>query len=91
MLGKTELDPKSLMYEAYRIDGITPSQCRSIFLDWALCLPAGQNNRDAIQVMLDRYGTNNPDHPMSLVLRQGLEGSVTPKRRGGWRGRERPQ
>jgi len=90
-LGNTKLDPKSLMFEAYRIEGITPSQCRSIFLDWALGLPIGQDNAAAIQVILDLYGADSPTHPMSVVLRQGLQGGVKPKRRGGWRSRERPQ
>ncbi|OUS37581.1 hypothetical protein A9Q94_05350 [Rhodobacterales bacterium 56_14_T64] len=79
------------MFEAYRIEGITPSQCRSIFLDWALGLPIGQDNAAAIQVILDLYGADDPMHPMSVVLRQGLQGGVKPKRRGGWRSRERPQ
>lgn len=90
-MGKTELDPKSLMFEAYRIEGITPSQCRSIFLDWALSLPMGQDSGAAMQAILDLYGANDPDHPMSVVLRQGLQGGAKPKRRGGWRSRERPQ
>ena len=28
-------DPKRLVAEAYRIEGITEAECRSIFLDWA--------------------------------------------------------
>ena len=39
------LDPKGLIREAYRIDGITAGECRSIFLDWALSLPDGQDSR----------------------------------------------
>ena len=35
-----ENDPKGLIFEAYRIDGITLPECRTIFLDWALSLPA---------------------------------------------------
>ncbi|PCJ06133.1 MAG: hypothetical protein COB16_14285 [Rhodobacteraceae bacterium] len=79
------------MFEAYRIEGITPSQCRSIFFDWALSLPEGQDNVAAIETILDLYGTANPDHPMSVVLRQGLQRPDKPKRRGGWRSRERPE
>ena len=30
------LDRKGLIEEAYKIDGITAAECRSIFLDWAL-------------------------------------------------------
>ena len=88
-MARIELDPKSLMYEAYHIDGIKPSECRSIFLDWAVSLPGGQDSAAAIQVILDMYGTANPDHPMSVVLQQGLEAVANPKRRGGWRGRKR--
>lgn len=90
MLDKIDYDPKSLMSEAYQIDGISASQCRSIFLDWALCLPTGVDNGPAIQAILAQYDVANPDHPMSAVLRQGLDQVENPKRRGGWRGRERP-
>ena len=33
------LDPKGLIRESYRIEGITEGECRSVFLDWALSLP----------------------------------------------------
>ncbi len=89
MQGVTELDPKALMYEAYRIEGISGSQCRSIFLDWALSLPAGHDSRDAIREIIAQYGAAQPEHPMSLVLTQGLEEMAQPKRRGGWRSRPR--
>lgn len=89
MQGVTELDPKALMYEAYRIEGISESQCRSIFLDWALSLPAGHDSRDAIREMLAQYGAGRAEHPMSVVLSQGLEEMAAPKRRGGWRSRPR--
>lgn len=82
-------DPKGLIFEAYRIDGITPSQCRSIFLDWALSLPAGQDTDAVLSDLLERYGTDAPDHPMSDVMRQGLTKITNPRRRGGWRARSR--
>jgi hypothetical protein len=34
------LDPKGLIREAFRIDGITDAECRSIFVDWALSVQA---------------------------------------------------
>jgi hypothetical protein len=83
------LDPKSLMFDAYHIEGIKPSECRSIFLDWALSLPVGQDSASAIQVILDMYGAAYPDHPMSIVLHQGLPAAAKPTRRGGWRSRKR--
>ena len=77
------------MFDAYNIDGITPSECRSIFLDWALSLPAGQDSTSAIRVIPELYGSAELDHPMSVVLKQGMETVARPTRRGGWRGRKR--
>lgn len=80
------LDPKGLVAEAYKIDGITPAECRSIFLDWALNLQG--DSKEALTVLLNRHG--NEDHPMTQVMREGLTASERPRRRGGWRSRERP-
>ena len=82
-------DPKGLIYESYRIEGITKSECRTIFLDWALSLPMDQDTSTNIRALLVQYGTNAPDHPMSEVMREGLAGMAAPKRRGGWRSRPR--
>lgn len=83
------LDPKGLIREAYRIDGISEAECRSIFLDWALSLPEGEAVQAAIGAHLARKAEDFPDHPMTSVLRQGLESAGKPRRRGGWRSRER--
>jgi hypothetical protein len=83
------LDHKGLILEAYRIDGITEGECRSIFLDWALSLPQTQDTGGTIEALLLRYAPDNPEHPMTAVLRQGLERSAAPRRRGGWRSRPR--
>ncbi len=85
------IDPKGLIRESFRIEGIDASQCRSIFVDWALSLPDGVDNKDALQVLLDQYQVDNPDHPMTEVMRAGLTEMVAPKRRGGWRSRNRPE
>ena len=83
-------DPKGLIFEAYRMDGITKSECRTIFLDWALSLPMEQDNGKTLRLLLDQYGEPTPDHPMSEVRREGLAGMAAPRRRGGWRSRTRP-
>lgn len=83
------LDPKGLIREAYRIEGIVDSQCRSIFLDWALSLPNGQDPHEAIAALLERYTDQPADHPMTQVLRDGMTRMTAPKRRGGWRSRPR--
>ena len=83
------LDPKGLISEAYRIDGIDEGECRSIFLDWALSLPQERESGGAIRAMMERHAADAPDHPMTAVLRAGLERAERPRRRGGWRGRRR--
>jgi len=84
-------DPKGLIFEAYRIDGITKPECRTIFLDWALSLPDSIRPVPAINVLLDRYSEEHADHPMTEVLTEGRAQVASPKRRGGWRSRSRPQ
>ncbi|WP_282078684.1 hypothetical protein [Epibacterium ulvae] len=84
-------DPKSLIYEAYQIADLDQSQCRSIFLDWALSLPEGVDAIMVIPQLLIRYAEAFPDHPMTVVLQEGLQAQGSPQRRGGWRSRSRPQ
>lgn len=79
-------DPKGLIREAYRMEGIGAPECRSIFLDWALSLPGGSPERAAIRALLDRYGSA-VDHPMTQTLVAGLEAPGAPRRRGGRAGR----
>jgi hypothetical protein len=82
-----EIDPRGLIYEAYRMD-IGPAGCRTIFLDWALGQPDNASSTQ-IKTLLARYGTSDPEHPMTAVLRQGLQpASDTPRRKGGRRGRQ---
>ncbi|MGL4309167.1 MAG: hypothetical protein ACRCSU_01675 [Paracoccaceae bacterium] len=76
-------DPKGLIRESYAIDGIGAPECRSVFLDWALSLPAGADARRSITELLERHGAGFPDHPMTLVLRDALTRDASPGRRGG--------
>ena len=82
-------DQRGLIRESYRIEGIGASECRSIFLDWALGLPEGCDTAAALRALLARHADAAPDHPMTQVLRDGLTGMATPRRRGGWRARIR--
>jgi hypothetical protein len=76
-------DPRGLILESYRIEGITEGQCRSIFLDWALGITLGEDMVAKIQNLLNHYEPENPNHPMTQVLREGLAKGQDPKRRGG--------
>ena len=76
-------DPKGLVREAYRIEGITEAECRSIFLDWALSLAVDTDQREAMRVLIGHYLPGQEDHPMSVTLVAGLGTAPEPKRRGG--------
>ncbi len=78
-----EADPKGLVRESYRIEGITLEECRSVFIDWALSMPENASVAEAIRVLLDAYDTGDPAHPMGAVLREGLTIGPEPRRRGG--------
>ena len=82
--GKLSFDPRGLIYEAYRIDGITEPECRSIFLDWALGTQLGADMGAMLRGFMAEYGEKHPDHPMTAVLKEGLEKTNRPLgRRGG--------
>ena len=80
-------DPKGLIDDAYAIEGITPGECRSIFLDWALSLPEGLEPATAIRRLLERHATAPEGHPMTAVLVEGLGNGAAARRRGGRAGR----
>lgn len=79
------VDPKGLIAEAYKIDGISEPECRSIFLDWALSVEGDM--RMALDSLLARAPAQ--EHPMTQVLRSGQTEAAAPRRRGGWRARNR--
>ena len=79
--GDLACDPRGLIYEAYRIEGIEETACRPIFLDWALGVPAGEDTIAHIKTMLDHYGADWPEHPMTGILRSGLKPVTAPRRR----------
>lgn len=82
-------DPKGLVFESYRMEGITKPECRTIFLDWALSLPLEQDTAQTIVKLLEQYRPSYENHPMTEVLSEGLATMAAPRRRGGWRSRLR--
>ncbi|MBZ4021866.1 hypothetical protein CKO11_05250 [Rhodobacter sp. TJ_12] len=86
----TEADPKGLIRESYRIEGISDAECRSIFTDWALSLPMGADQAAAMRTVMAAYA-GAPDHPMTALLTEGLSrAQPKPARRGGRAGRGAP-
>lgn len=90
MTGETDdIDPRGLIRESYRIEGITLEECRSIFLDWAISVPVGRDSRDYARRLIERHGRDAAEHPMSAVLKEALEPAACTGRRGGARARRR--
>ena len=54
-------DPKGLIRESYRIDGIGAPECRSIFLDWAISVPDDVVSETWVAALLKEYGPQHPD------------------------------
>jgi hypothetical protein len=76
-------DPRGLIGESYRIEGIGAADCRSIFLDWALGLPPDVPAAEAAAALLAHHAPPE-DHPMTALLRGAASGSeARGRRRGG--------
>ncbi len=86
-MSASNTDPKGLIREAYRIEGITAGECRSIFLDWAISVPVDQEAAPLIRALIAQYEPEHADHPMTAVLKEGLGTPPVRKRRGGRSGR----
>lgn len=81
-------DPKGLIHESFRIDGITDPECRSILTDWALSLDATQDALGALARLHARHKATAPDHPMTLLLLEATSADIgEARRRGGRAGR----
>lgn len=87
MVEQNPLDPKGLIREAFRIDGIDSADCRTIFLDWALSVDGGMDTQTRIEALIKQHSDEPADHPMQAVLREGLQSANPPARRGGARAR----
>ncbi|MCA2010604.1 hypothetical protein [Pararhodobacter sp. CCB-MM2] len=75
-------DPKGLIREAYKIEGISEAECRSILIDWALSLPDGSDYTASAARLAQ--ADRPADHPMTLLLdAAGASVAGTGRRRGG--------
>lgn len=77
-----QMDPRDLIGESYRIEGIEVEDCRSIFFDWALGLAADVNPSLAARTLLE-FHAPDAGHPMTVLLKEAAEGTPTPRRRRG--------
>ena len=65
-------NPRGLIFEAYRIEKITFSDCRSIFFDWALSIAEEFDPLEEVKKLYDIYSIEFNNHPMTAVLLEGL-------------------
>jgi len=86
--GRLEIDPRGLIYESYRIEAISLEECKVIFLDWAINTPEGDMTQ-YLKILLGEYEADNPDHPMTKVIQEGVNYAAQPQtRKGGRMGRK---
>ena len=86
-----DVDPKGLIRESYRIEGITPPECKTIFFDWAIQVPETVDPAAHIAFCISHYGAEQPDHPMTAVLEAALAPAPKKIRRGGRAARITPE
>ena len=79
--GDIYCDEKGLIYEAYNIDNIDLSSCRTIFFDWLISLDPSINQIRAIKDLLEAYSPTFPNHPMTELLIEGLNQNFAIRRR----------
>lgn len=77
-------DPRGLIAEAYRMEGLGPQECRSIFFDWALGRAPEEGDPAAAARLHAHYAAAAPDHPMTAVLAENAASprADRPRRRG---------
>ena len=71
--GDIHCDKKGLIFEAYNIENIDKSSCRSIFFDWIISLDPSINQSEAINELLEAYSQEFPNHPMTRLLIEGID------------------
>lgn len=85
-----EMDPRGLFDDSFRIKGVTERECRSIFLDWAIGVPAEQDARSWVKLIHAYYRTRFPLHPMTKILAEGLGKATNARGRGRRTAKPRP-
>ena len=58
--GAHPADPRGLILEAYNIENLSEKDCRTIFLDWALGVPAESDIAQLMPKLAEYYAELNP-------------------------------
>ena len=81
MVAVMDYDPKKLIHESFNIRDISERECRSIFFGWALDLEENLDPLVGISMLLEKYAEDNPNHPMTKVLKEGYSTPGVRKKR----------
>ena len=79
--GDIHCDEKGLIFEAYKIENIDSSSCKTIFFDWIVSLDPSINQGEAINELLEAYSPRFPSHPMTELLIEGINQNSVIRRR----------
>ena len=71
--GDMHCDKIGLIFEAYNIKNIDLNSCRIIFFEWLMSLDPSLDQGEAIQELLNHYGSKFPGHPMTNLLITGID------------------
>ena len=63
-----DYDPKQLISESFKINGISDEECRSIFFGWVLDFDSRLDINLAIKTLHEKYSLSNPTHPMTCLV-----------------------
>ena len=66
-------DPRNLIHEAFRLEGLSDADARAIFFDWALGLPTGTDAAEAARALLVHHAACPREHPMRRLLIDAAE------------------
>lgn len=79
-------DPRNLIGDAMIMEGLTESEYRSIFFDWAFGLKEPETAPASARALLAVYRTEaTADHPMIRLLDQAAKGTAKGRGRTGRR------
>lgn len=84
-IGNHPYDPRDLIHEAFRIEGIAAESCRAIFFDWAIGLDASIDVTVAARALHAELGPAHPQHPMTSLLAEAATGLTPGRGRSGRR------
>lgn len=90
----SQWDKRGIIRDALSLEGLSESECRSIFFDWAFGLEKPEMAAQAARELLQVHSqTEHTDHPILGLLANAAQGGqlAVQGRRGGRSGRRKTE